>query len=322
MSEKEYPLITIAISCFNSDDTCADAIASALNQDWPNLEILVADDGSKDNTAEVIKKAIAGHPNARALIYGHNKGFAGSLNTLIAEAKGEFFAIFDDDDQSTPDRVRKQYERITAYEAAYNVDKVICHAARIQRFQNGYERYEPTMGTNEGIAPNGEDVADRIMTGRLSAGTVGSCANCSRMARISVFRDLNGYDGEMTRGEDTEFNVRLALQGGHFVGIAEPLVRQTMTMGQEKTLDRERVAELFLLEKHKAYLERKNWYDFCLKWMNIRHAYLRGNKIDTVKKLIVLGLAHPLRVTQKILWALPAQNTRSDFKKWHNAELN
>jgi glycosyltransferase involved in cell wall biosynthesis len=322
MNKIDCPLITISISCYNSADTVADAIESALAQDWPNLEILVADDGSVDDTPDIIRQKLAGHTNARALIYGHNKGFAGSLNTLIGEAKGAFFAIFDDDDKSAPDRVRRQYERIVAYEAAQNTDKVLCHAARTQNFQNGYKRYEPTMGTNDGIAPYGDDVIDRILTGRMSPHIIGSCANCSRMARIDVFRSLQGYDGDMTRGEDTEFNIRFARTGGHFVGIAEPLVVQTMTMGQEKTLDREKEAELYVINKHQDYLRQKGWYDFCLLWLEIRHTYLRGAKLRTVFALIKLALKHPVRVAQKLLWALPAQGTRHDFKKWHNAQLN
>jgi len=103
----ENPLITIGISCYNSSDTAPAAVKSALEQDWPNLEIIVADDGSSDSTAKVIKKIIKGCPNARLMVYDENKGFAGSLNTIIAEAQGEFLAIFDDDDTSTPDRVRR-----------------------------------------------------------------------------------------------------------------------------------------------------------------------------------------------------------------------
>src|SRR5690606_9889930 len=89
------PLITIGICCYNSQDTAARAIASALAQDWPNIEVLVVDDGSSDSTAEVIQKAIAGHKNARFIPHEKNKGFAGALNTVIEKAMGDFLAIFD-----------------------------------------------------------------------------------------------------------------------------------------------------------------------------------------------------------------------------------
>lgn len=315
-------LITIGISCFNSEDTVSAAINSALAQDWPNTELLIADDGSSDDTVAMIKKAIKGHENVRLMVYDANKGFAGSLNTIINEAKGDFLAIFDDDDVSAKDRVRKQYERITAYEAQYKTDMILCHAARTQKFPNGFSRYEPTMGTDESvIAPHGEDVADRILTGRLSPNVVGSCANCSRMARIDVFKKMNGYDDSIRRGEDTDFNIRFALQGGHFVGIAEPLVTQTMTMGDEKILDREQEVEKAILIKNRDYLTNTGWFDFCMTWLDARYAYYKNNYFSLLKKLLKLLFTKPAHLLQKMTWAIPARKTRRSFKKWHHNKL-
>lgn len=314
-----YPLITIGIACYKSPDTVGRAVKSALEQDWPNIELLIVDDGSGDETASVSREAIKDHDNARLLIHEQNKGFAGALNTIIREAKGEFLAIFDDDDFSLPNRLSRQYERITVYEKKYRPELVVCHAARIQHYPDGYERYESTMGTDEsGIAPRGLDVVDRILMGRLSKNVVGSCANCSRMARIELFRMMNGYDVTMRRAEDTDFNIRLGLAGGHFVGIAEPLVLQTMTMGQEKTLKNEKAAEFLLLEKHRAYLESKGWYDFCLGWLEARYEHLSNHRAELVRRLARLAVCHPAKVLRKIFWIIPAHNTRRDFKRWHH----
>ena len=57
-TESSFPLITIGICCYNSEDTVERAINSALNQDWPNLELLIVDDGSSDKTPEIIKEKI------------------------------------------------------------------------------------------------------------------------------------------------------------------------------------------------------------------------------------------------------------------------
>jgi glycosyltransferase involved in cell wall biosynthesis len=316
------PLITIGIACYRSGDTAPRAIESALAQDWPHKEILVVDDGSGDGTADIIRETIAGHGNARLIIHEVNKGFAGALNTIISEARGDFLAIFDDDDVSVPGRVRAPYERITQYEREHNTDMVICHAARIQKFSNGYERYEPTMGTRGGIAPHGEDVVDRILTGRLSKNVVGSCANCSRMARTAIFRTMEGYDGAMRRAEDTDFNIRFGLSGGHFVGIAEPLVIQTMTMGSEKTLAAEQAAEEALLEKHKEYLEKKGWYGFCRSWLAARYVFLNGRRIRMIKILGYVAVRHPVKMLRKLAWIIPAAATRRDFRKWHRGDFS
>lgn len=310
------PLITIGICAYDSRDTVARSIASALAQDWPNKEILIVDDGSPDSTADIIEQAIRGHETvARLIRHEKNKGFAGALNTVIAEAKGEFLAIFDDDDESVPERIRAQYNRITSYEKKSGAARVLCHGARMQVFPNGYERYEGTMGTE--MVPSGFDVADRILMGRVSPGVVGSCANCSRMGRIGIFRELGGYDSAMRRAEDTDFNARFAQSGGHFAGIAAPLVRQTMTTGSEKTLSAERAAERLVLEKHKNYLVSRGWYDVCREWLEARYEYLGGEYTAVFRRLLKLAVRYPVKCTLKFFWALPARRTRGDFKKWH-----
>ncbi|CAG0907187.1 unnamed protein product [Cyprideis torosa] len=148
MVDKPYPLITIGMTSFNAEDTIAQAIKSALSQDYPNNEILIVDDCSSDNSHQVIQEAIKGHDNARFIPHDTNTGFAGALNTIIKNAKGEFLAIFDDDDISLPERLSKQYERIIRYEEKFSTDLVLCHVARIQTFENA-----TTATTLSALAP-------------------------------------------------------------------------------------------------------------------------------------------------------------------------
>lgn len=320
MDTNSYPLITIGMTCYNSADTIGDAIRGALAQDWPNYEIVIVDDCSKDHSVDVIRKAIEGQPTIRFIIHEKNKGFAGALNTLISEARGDMLAIFDDDDISKPERLTRQYERITSYEKTYNAQLVVCHSARMQTYPDGTQVYEPTAGCVEGKAPNGRDMADRILTGRLSHGVTGSCANCSRMARLSTFRAVNGFDSTLRRCEDTDFNIRLALAGGHFVGIKDPLVWQTMTGGSDKTIDVEYTAEKTVLEKHRSYLESIGWYGFCQKWLNVRFNNLRGRKAQVLKDMVAIFAAHPVMLTQKLFWAIPAYKTRARWVKWYKSD--
>ena len=56
------------------------------------------------------------------------------------------------------------------------------------------------------------------------------------MARLSIFHQFEGFDPAFRRGSDTDFVIRLAKGGGHFVGIAAPLVVQTMTKTSDKGL--------------------------------------------------------------------------------------
>jgi len=94
VTETAAPLITIGLTCFNAADTIGRAIAAALKQDWPNLEIVIVDDCSKDNSTDVIDAYARQDQRVRLIRHEQNTGFAGALNTLIANAQGEFIAIF------------------------------------------------------------------------------------------------------------------------------------------------------------------------------------------------------------------------------------
>lgn len=317
-----HALITIGITCYNAEDIICAAIDSALAQDWPNIEIIVVDDASTDNSVAVVQEKLAGDERFQLIEHKENKGVATARNEIINSSTGEFIAFFDDDDQSTPDRLAKQYARVIAYERDFAAGaSVVCHTARTQVFSDSTERYEQTMGTEEGrIAPHGKAVAERVLTGRLIKNGVGSIATCSQMARRQTYLDLGNFDESLTRMEDTDFSIRLALAGGHFVGIAEPLVIQSMTRGHEKTLDAEYEAWCALLEKHRAYLEKTGWYGFAREWIDIRFADLRKEQGGMFSGLLKLFLKHPVKLMLKIIWAIPAHSTRRAQKKWYHDE--
>ena len=86
------------------------SIESILNQTYQNIEILIIDDGSKDNTYEILKKFQNKHKNIRLFKNQDNLGLTKSLNILIEESKGEYIARQDSDDISVIDRISLQYE--------------------------------------------------------------------------------------------------------------------------------------------------------------------------------------------------------------------
>ena len=99
----------------------------------------------------------------------------------------------------------------------------------------------------------------------------GSCATCSQMARRSTYMELGCFDERFRRSEDTEFNVRVAKAGGHFIGIAKPLVIQHMTKTGEKNLDDELYYQQLLLKTHKDVAEKYGQYEFCKEWLSLKY---------------------------------------------------
>lgn len=310
-------LITIGITTYNAEATLNRAIESALSQSWKNIDIIIVDDGSNDKTWTLLKDVRVKNPQIKLFQNTTNAGVAVSRNRIIKEAKGEFIVFFDDDDTSTAKRIEKQYKRITDYEKKYaHGDPVICHSSRLQVFPNGEKHIEQTMGIDESIiAPHGIAIAERILTGRPTPNGHGSAATCSQMARTSTYRHMGGFDTGFFRSEDTEFNIRLALQGGHFVGIADPLVTQTMSISSDKSIQGEKKYALKILEKHNDFIQSISSYNACYDWIIGKYDYLAGFKFLFLKRLVLLFFRHPVFVLQRLLWALPNISLNKRFSK-------
>lgn len=108
MSQNE--LVSVIIPTYNRANLILQAVKSVLNQTYKNFEIIIVDDGSSDNTEDVINVI---HDNRiRYIKHAINKGASAARNTGIREAKGKYIAFQDSDDHWLPDKLEKQVKRI------------------------------------------------------------------------------------------------------------------------------------------------------------------------------------------------------------------
>ena len=101
------PLVSVIVPAFNAAATLARTLRSVAAQDYPNLEILIVDDGSTDGTAEVAALFCSGEPRAR-LLRKPNGGVASARNHALAQARGEYVAPIDADDLWHPAKISRQ----------------------------------------------------------------------------------------------------------------------------------------------------------------------------------------------------------------------
>lgn len=100
------PLVSVIITTYNRSDILPRAIDSVLSQTYENIEIILVDDCSGDNTKEIIENNYKG--KLKYLINEKNVGLAASRNVGINHSKGDFVSFLDDDDEILPTKIEKQ----------------------------------------------------------------------------------------------------------------------------------------------------------------------------------------------------------------------
>lgn len=102
------PLVSVIIASYNHGPYIEQSIQSVLDQTYPNIELLVVDDGSTDDSVERIQRLQAAH--GFDFRVQQNQGLTNTLNGAIARAKGSLIVPFGSDDIMKPDRIAIQVE--------------------------------------------------------------------------------------------------------------------------------------------------------------------------------------------------------------------
>ncbi len=184
----DAPLVSVVIPSYNRRSLVIDAIESALEQEYPAVEVIVVDDGSTDGTGDFLKEE---YGDRIRYVYQENSGESAARNHGAGKARGEYLVFLDSDDLLCPDAIGKLYSAIkrTGYPASY-----------------GRARYDDGEPLNVfkrlGSMPEG-DVLDTIVDEKF-------LNNCNYMIRRDVLAELGGYDETLKNHVDLELFLRLA----------------------------------------------------------------------------------------------------------------
>lgn len=110
------PLVSVLIPAYNAELWIAQAIKCVLNQTWPNLELIVVDDGSTDNTLAVAQHY---HSEQVKIIHQPNQGAAAARNRAYRESQGMFIQYLDADDLLSQDKIARQVKHLLQAGTAY-----------------------------------------------------------------------------------------------------------------------------------------------------------------------------------------------------------
>lgn len=105
----DYPLVSIAIITFNQKDFLKECIESCLEQDYPNIEIVIADDASTDGTQDMLRNYSRDYPDKFVLCLSSvNQGITNNSNAAHFSCSGKYIAWMGGDDLMLPNKISKQ----------------------------------------------------------------------------------------------------------------------------------------------------------------------------------------------------------------------
>lgn len=104
----QKPTVSIIMGIYNCAETLGEAIECILHQTFSDWELIMCDDGSRDNTLEVARQYMQQDPRIRVIRNPANLGLNKTLNNCLAEAHGQFIARMDGDDLCDPTRLEKE----------------------------------------------------------------------------------------------------------------------------------------------------------------------------------------------------------------------
>ncbi|MBA7689290.1 Undecaprenyl-phosphate 4-deoxy-4-formamido-L-arabinose transferase [subsurface metagenome] len=207
MKGNSNPTVSVIIPTYNRAHLVSRAIESVLNQTYQDFEIIVVDDGSTDDTEEIVRSFK--NERIRYIRHEKNKGAAAARNTGIKVAKGEYIAFQDSDDEWLPEKLEKQMKVFE--NVPQEVGVVYTDMWTITRNKKRYF-YSPK------IMPENKIIYKRVLNyGVMNIGIQ------TALIKKEAFDKAGVFDEKLPRFIDLELFIRL-LKYYYFYHIKEPLV--------------------------------------------------------------------------------------------------
>jgi glycosyltransferase involved in cell wall biosynthesis len=203
---KDTPLITVIMSVFNGCQWLSESIESVLKQTFTKFEFIIVDDGSTDNSVEIIQR-YQSQDSRIHLISKDNSGLADSLNHAIQIARGQWIARLDADDICEPMRLEKQFEF-----SQHNPSIVFIGTGH--SVINSQGQVEGTFS----YPTNHEQLLGNLINIRKYP------AHSSAFYKADTVRALGGYRPRIKRSQDCDLWLRLS-EVGRLASLKEPLIR-------------------------------------------------------------------------------------------------
>ena len=247
--------VSVIVRAYNRGYVIRQAIESALAQTYPAIEIVIVDDGSTDNTPEIVSNLA--HSNVRYVRHEKNRGAGAACNTGIACASGELIAILDSDDLWMPDKLETQVRVLVGnpgIDVVFCDVKIVVDGTEVPSTTRLMEAFPVTL------PPRSCGTIYRLSAREMYFSLLEEVSiktNAVLMRRQAIIRA--GPFSEARSGEDWEFFLRLA-RNSQFAYIDEVLATQRVmkdsTNKQYRDEDKTFLIEVFKREKVRVAVDQ------------------------------------------------------------------
>ena len=221
------PLVSIIIPVYNGSNFVKEAIDSALNQTYKNIEIIVVNDGSCDDGAT--EQIVLSYGDKIRYIHKENGGVSSALNVGIKNMRGEYFSWLSHDDLYTPYKVEKEVEALNEYGVSDAV--VCCLADQVDKNSNCIQKAKKNKHLKVGV--NKWYEALNVML------RYGSYNGCALLIPKIAFEKAGFFDEELRYCQDAKMWALIFLSRFDLIYIEECCCSNRIHGGQLTQTGRE-----------------------------------------------------------------------------------
>lgn len=277
--------VSVNIPAYNEELFIGESIESVLSQDYEAFEVIVMDDGSEDNTAEIMKK-YERHPKVRCYFRKRHKGIGATRNELLNLSQGKYISPHDADDVMLPKKLKKQAEFLDRHPeigVVYGKAHVINEKGHTLKGREWGRDCKKTWDLLEYVIPH-----------------------CSAMIRKDEMQKIGGYTEHTIADDDTDLFLKLAeVTKIYFVNVFFYIYR--VHKGNAWRYNKNRFKELKMVRNEAIKRRYKNRKLFSVK-INKKNLILNNKFISNVVngKVLILDTEthdyYQLNKTASSIW--------------------
>ena len=287
------PKVSVIVPVYNVEKYLERCLNSLVNQTLDDIEIIIVNDGTKDNSEKIIKEFLDKYPQKIIYLKKENGGLSDARNYGIPYAKGEYIAFLDSDDYIEKEMYKEMYELAKKE----NSDMVEC---------DFIWEYPDKIKEDIGQIYNGKkEMLEKV---RVVA--------WNKLIKRSILEKTKIQFPKGLRYEDVEFTYKLIPYLDKVAFLKKPYIHYTQRDNSIINVQNERTKEIFIvLDNVLDYYKANNFYDEYKE--EIEYVYARFLLCSSLLRMVKIKDKNIRKKLLEITW----ENLNTKFPNWKNNEI-